>query len=845
MNKKKLLTSVAAIATAAAVMLGGTFAWQSISQTALNEASDVINPGGRLHDDFNGENKDIYVENFADEEIYARIQLSEYFEIIANYGAGEGVETSTQLLGSKNDDGTYNYTLFNNYDSLADGTLKAGVNGTYDDTAEEGEAGWAYWSWQTGGSTIYMPTFNMNKDSLKPEINGIYEDGNVGTISDRVLDLDHEDAQYSEYEEYAEGETLTGDEIYDADANDLEDDGITTVSGVEHIAKSTESGSLISMADWDGTAGPYWVYDTDGWVYWAQAIEPDTATGLLLDGIELNQVMDDTWYYAINVVAQFVTADDVGKADGTGFYADGQAPTAEAEDLLRAIGVTSVDDEAGENGGGDVAEPDYTFDLSASAPEKATVVPLGSSIAMNVPVELANPVLSVSLYSVYSTEYFPIVDGEVDISGNKIMNHTSYSGYLTAGEDYTYVNGVLTITNEMCINNIVSFSLSDGPAGQGVTSYSYSIFVVEAAADGGDDEDSGDEYVPFNIVNNKTENKWDNTIYVSAEEFAADGTGTAVSFSTFIGETSDSGYVDEVDWSLEPVDENTYEGTENEEGISQFAVRTTKTMADINDGEQFVFNVTATDTIYPDHPFTSQYTVIIGEAGENATAGVLRITASEGFTASEYEYDDVDINYSIKRAVGDESAYSLTDYTQDAEYAVYAGMGSFDEDTGNTTLDWNTEISNDITVGESGALTLGTLNSGYYKIVATYSDGTTEEVSVSFWKDSLDVSGIGDDNLDVNVTTHDFSITLPEAAAELLTEGDAFTIFVHIWNADTAATGVTVSEPTIEGATYTWTLTFDGTAERNVAYELDITPPAALADYYDTYEEQFVVGSED
>ena len=65
-NKKRIATSVAAVATAAALLLGGTFAWQSVNQTALNEASDVINPGGRLHDDFNGSNKDVYVENFTD-----------------------------------------------------------------------------------------------------------------------------------------------------------------------------------------------------------------------------------------------------------------------------------------------------------------------------------------------------------------------------------------------------------------------------------------------------------------------------------------------------------------------------------------------------------------------------------------------------------------------------------------------------------------------------------------------------------------------------------------------------------------------------------------------------------
>jgi len=32
--------------------------------------------GGRLHDDFNGANKNIYVENFADEPILARIRLA-------------------------------------------------------------------------------------------------------------------------------------------------------------------------------------------------------------------------------------------------------------------------------------------------------------------------------------------------------------------------------------------------------------------------------------------------------------------------------------------------------------------------------------------------------------------------------------------------------------------------------------------------------------------------------------------------------------------------------------------------------------------------------------------------
>ena len=70
--------------------------------------------------------------------------------------------------------------------------------------------------------------------------------------------------------------------------------------------------------------GKYWVYDTDGWAYWAEAIQPGEATGLLLDGIEPVMEPAEKWYYAIDVVGQFASSGDWGSADAqTGFYADG------------------------------------------------------------------------------------------------------------------------------------------------------------------------------------------------------------------------------------------------------------------------------------------------------------------------------------------------------------------------------------------------------------------------------------------------------------------------------------------------------------------------------------------
>ena len=81
-KKRRVLKSGIAVLLVIAIALTGTYAWQSISQEALNEVEGGSNPGGRLHDDFDGRNKDIYVENFSEtESIFARIRLDEYMEI--------------------------------------------------------------------------------------------------------------------------------------------------------------------------------------------------------------------------------------------------------------------------------------------------------------------------------------------------------------------------------------------------------------------------------------------------------------------------------------------------------------------------------------------------------------------------------------------------------------------------------------------------------------------------------------------------------------------------------------------------------------------------------------------
>ncbi len=335
MTRKKLAVTLAAVIAAVVLLLGGTLAWQSIEQTALNEAAAIVNPGGRLHDDFDGENKDVYVENFADEPILVRVRLGEYLALTNNKGIA-GAEHTNIMIGGVDANGgrVYETHLFGAYNRSD-----------------------RYWTWSTGGSTVYMPTFNKNKDSLQADVNGTYP-GPDGIVTDLP-----EDDRYTDHVVYSIGQTETGTEIHDADANMADEVGAdldrlqnyVTAGNVvlleaEHTARSTLHAELVSLSEWldrvgqDGGYDPAvhggcWVYDTDGWVYWSAAVQPDTATGLLLDHIRLHRVMDDSWYYAIEVTAQFVTSDDIGKTDNTGFYdpMGGTAPSQDAETLLAFI----------------------------------------------------------------------------------------------------------------------------------------------------------------------------------------------------------------------------------------------------------------------------------------------------------------------------------------------------------------------------------------------------------------------------------------------------------------------------------------------------------------------------
>lgn len=325
-KKKKTALGVSAAVLTVAMILTGTFAWQSISQKAMNEKIVDQNAGGRIHDDWNGQNKDVYAENYMSSEeggtkVFVRVRLMEF------------METGKDAGGDPNQSGR-------DAVSLVDGA-KAGETSSWrirkPGETEAENPFLTYWNWKMGEgtTTVYMPTFNKNKDSLAVDVNGTYEasDGNKDHYADYV--------EWKLNDETEGVGVKTADEYYDADTNGDDEDtthtngnggkegeNYTVKKSQKHQAATTgKTEKIMTMNEWEEAGSPvgkYWVWDSDGWFYWAEPLYPGETTGLLLDEVQQKKYMTGNNYYGINVMGQFATAEQWGE-DGetkTGFYAD-------------------------------------------------------------------------------------------------------------------------------------------------------------------------------------------------------------------------------------------------------------------------------------------------------------------------------------------------------------------------------------------------------------------------------------------------------------------------------------------------------------------------------------------
>lgn len=113
-----------------------------------------------------------------------------------------------------------------------------------------------------------------------------------------------------------------------------EKNGITTevISMAEYKAMTADN-----KASFEG-----WIYDTDGYAYWSQPLQPGTETGLLLDSVYVEKVLEEyDFYYGINVVLQAVDKEDLPMwIDGAGSVVDETTTdkaTPDASDFLDGI----------------------------------------------------------------------------------------------------------------------------------------------------------------------------------------------------------------------------------------------------------------------------------------------------------------------------------------------------------------------------------------------------------------------------------------------------------------------------------------------------------------------------
>ena len=138
------------------LLIGGTFAWMSGNQRAINPWYFDVFHAGRIHDNFEpiwstsgrghqpGEhNKDVFAENFGEQDIFVRVRLFEYF-------AQDGVPLEPHW----NIDEPSTWSLYLGQPLDARVRRNDAATGGY--AADIGAHGI---EWRLGGEKVFMPTF--------------------------------------------------------------------------------------------------------------------------------------------------------------------------------------------------------------------------------------------------------------------------------------------------------------------------------------------------------------------------------------------------------------------------------------------------------------------------------------------------------------------------------------------------------------------------------------------------------------------------------------------------------------------------------------------------------------
>ena len=264
MNKrnKKIFSSATAMVAVLAILVSGTLAFLG-GAAALNRFRDFADKdqsltGANLHDDFAGINnadadgivdKDVYVENTGDKDVFVRIKLSEELN-------GGGKVLYTPVLN-----GTGLITKAGNVDGF---TWKLGSTTPKDYRTITNTTAWNDTDEYPTGTTAGAKR-ELVADALGAATVAKKADTSSATIAGQTLDQ----------------------------------------NGVISMQR------YMGMSDGDKAAFVGWIYDVDGYAYWSQPLAPGTATGLLLDSVKVPAKGSKTYTYDIIVDMEFVDIYDL------------------------------------------------------------------------------------------------------------------------------------------------------------------------------------------------------------------------------------------------------------------------------------------------------------------------------------------------------------------------------------------------------------------------------------------------------------------------------------------------------------------------------------------------------
>ncbi|MDG6189956.1 hypothetical protein [Lactococcus formosensis] len=343
-DKKRKLRNIAILSLLG--LIGGTFAFTAFNQQAINDReNDVqVNVGGRVHDYYNAEseNKDVFVENYGERPIMARIRLSEFLE----YRQGTDGPFTQIVGGDREEPDTWTPYIPS---ATAIGT-RTGAGAAFNrySNLRFGRAGEAPW---------YLATFNHNNLDLSTAAAGDARD-----LADDSDDVTHPGDGTDGY--WEEGVTYTNG-----------DNGTVWHGGSDGATRETaqnlqEQHAPITMTEWfnlpnNQKIGDFWVMDQEtGWAYWASMLEPEEATSYLLDAAEMTSAIEDTvfngtYYYGIHVDSQLISPDNSEE-----FTNDGENHDSNLDYFLEGVQNNAVDDDFGNPAYDENSAPsDFNFHL--------------------------------------------------------------------------------------------------------------------------------------------------------------------------------------------------------------------------------------------------------------------------------------------------------------------------------------------------------------------------------------------------------------------------------------------------------------------------------------------------